>query len=107
MEHRFFCYQQEVEEHPTSILSHRTAMRQEHAALVTEQRYFVGSTYDCRFIASDCVEVPGGTVMFYVNCTFTDQVAGVGSGLRHSIGRKRMLADVVANWKHIREQLQK
>jgi hypothetical protein len=107
MEHRFFCYKQEVEGRPAFILSHRAGVRGKHAALVTEQRYYVGHTYDCRFIAGDCVEVEGGTVMFYVNCTFTDQVAGMSSGLKHSIGRKRMLAGVAADWKHLREQLQK
>ena len=106
MEHRFVCYQQELEKLPTFILSHRACVKSDHAALITEQRYYVSQTYNCRFIACDCVELPGGTVMFYVNCLFTDQVAGIGSGLRHSIGRKRMLTDVAANLKNVREQLQ-
>ena len=107
MEHRFFSYEQEVEGRPALILSHRAALRGEHEALITEQRYYVSETYDCRFIASDCFEVPGGTLVFYVNRLFTDQVAGFGSSLKHRIGRGRMLARVAANLKLVREQLQK
>jgi len=107
MEHRFFAYEQEVEGRPTFILSHRAAVRGEHHALITEQRYFVSQTYDCRFIASECFEVPGGTLVFYVSRIFTDQVAGFGSRLKHAIGRGRMLAKVAANLKRDREQLKK
>lgn len=105
VEHRFVAYEQEVEGRPTLILSHRAAVRGESDALITEQRYFVSGVYDGRFIASDCHEVSGGTLLFYVNVVFTDRVAGIGSSLRHAIGRRRMLAGVVANLKRIREQL--
>jgi hypothetical protein len=105
MEHRFFAYEQQVEGLRTFILSHRAAMRGEHHALITEQRYFVSQTYTCRFIASECVEVPGGTLVFYVSRIFTEQVAGIGSRLKHFMGRGRMLATVAANLKRDREQI--
>jgi hypothetical protein len=107
MEHRFFAYEQAVEGQPTFILSHRAAVRGEHQAVITEQRYYVSRTYDCRFIASECFEAQGGTLMFYTSRIFTDQVAGFGSGLKHGIGRGRMLAKVAANLKRDREQLKK
>ena len=107
MEHRFFAYEQVVEGQPTFILSHRAAVRGEHEAVITEQRYFVSQTYDCRFITSECFEVQGGTLMFYVSRIFTDQVAGFGSGLKHILGRRRMLAKVAANLKRDREQVKK
>ena len=47
------------------------------------------------------------TVVFYVNRTFTDQVAGMGSGLKHNIGRGQMLSEVKANLERVRQQLQK
>lgn len=107
MEHRFFAYEQAVEGRPTFILSHRAAVRGEHHALITEQRYYVSQAYDCRFIASECFEVPGGTLLFYVSRVFTSQVAGFGSRLKHIIGRGRMLSKVAANLKRDREQLKK
>jgi hypothetical protein len=107
MEHRFFAYEQEVEGLPTVILTHRAAARGERHALITEQRYFVSQTYHCRFIASECFEVSGGTLVFYVSRIFTDQVAGFGSRLKHALGRGRMLAKVATNLKRDREQLKK
>lgn len=107
MEHRFFAYQQDVEGNPTVILTHRAAVRGEHYALITEQRYYVSLTYDCRFIVSECFEVPGGTLVLYVSRIFTDQVAGFGTSLKHAIGRGRMLAKVAANLKRDRDELNK
>ena len=79
MQHRFFAYEQEVNGRPTFLLSHRARLQAGHEALITEQRYYVSHTYNCRFIASSCLEVPGGTLLFYFNRMFTDQVAGLGS----------------------------
>lgn len=107
MEHRFFAYEQETDGKPSFILSHRAAVRGEHDALITEQRYYVSQPYVCRFIANECFEARGGTLVFYVSMVFTDQVAGFGSALKHSVGRRRMLATVAANLKRIREQLKK
>ena len=59
------------------------------------------------FIAGGCLEVQGGTRVFYVNRTFTDQVAGFGSGRKHSIGRGQMLDSITARLKRIREQIRK
>ena len=105
MQHRFFAYDQDVEGQRTFVLSHRAAVRSAHHALITEQRYYVSRTYLCRFVVSDCFDVRGGTLVFYVTRLFTDQVAGVGSSLKHAIGRRRMLSDVVAKQKRVRQQL--
>jgi hypothetical protein len=103
MEQRFFAYEQEVDKGRTFVLSHRSAVRGEHDALITEQRYYVSRVYECRFIATGCFELRGGTLVLYVTRLFTDQVAGVGSILKHAIGRRRMLADVAVKLKLARE----
>ena len=46
MEHRFFAYEQEVDKGRTFVPSHRSAVRGEHDALITEQRYYVSRLYD-------------------------------------------------------------
>jgi len=107
LEHRFFAYKEQVAGRPTFVLSHRAGVLHEQEALMTEQRYYVSHTYDCRFIAGHCFQVPGGTLLLYVNRTFTDQVAGIGTALKHSIGRDRMLADVASDLNHFRDQLQR
>jgi hypothetical protein len=107
MKHRFYWFKQTVEGRPTFILAHRAERQVANAALLTEEQFYVGHSYNSNFIAGGCLEVQGGTLVFYVNRTFTDQVAGWGSGMKHSIGRGQMLDEVATNLKRIREQLQK
>ena len=106
MEHRFYWFKQTVENRPTFILAHRAERHVANAALLTEIQYYVGHSYNSNFIAGGCLAVEGGTLVFYLNHTFTDQVAGFGSGLKHKIGRAQMLDDVTATLKRAREQLQ-
>jgi hypothetical protein len=106
MQHRFFWFKQRVEDRPTFVLAHRAAVRiGENAALVTEEQYYVSHSYNANFFAGGCLAVEGGTIVFYVNRTFTDQVAGFGSGMKHSIGRGQMLSEVVSNLQKVREKL--
>lgn len=107
MEHRFYWYKQQVEDRPTFVLAHRTSARTKNAAVLTEEQYYVGHSYNCNFVIAAGYTVQGGTLVFYMNRTFTDQVAGFASGLRHSIGRKQMLSTVAATLKGIREQSSK
>ncbi|MEI6085796.1 MAG: hypothetical protein WCS70_16045, partial [Verrucomicrobiota bacterium] len=105
VEHRYYWFKQTVENRPTFILAHRTERHTATAALLTEEQFYVGHSYNSNFIAGGALEVQGGTLVFYVNRTFTDQVAGWGSSLKHSIGRSQMLSEVKASLTRIREQL--
>lgn len=107
VENRFCWFKKTVEDRPTFILAHRAVRHSATAALLTEEQIYVSHSYNSNFTAGGCLEVQGGTLVFYVNRTFTDQVAGFGSGLKHGIGRGQMLSAVEANLKRIREQLQK
>jgi len=107
VENRFYWFKQIVENRPTFILAHRAERHTATAALLTEEQFYVGHSYNSNFIAGGCLEVQGGTLVFYVNRTFTDQVAGFASGMKHSIGRGQMLDAVAASLTRIRAQLQK
>ena len=106
-EERFYWFKHTVEDRPTFILAHRTELRGENAALLTEEQFYVGHSYNSNVIAGGLLEVQGGTLVFYVNRTFTDQVAGMGSGMKHGIGRGQMLSQIAENLQHIRDQLRK
>ncbi len=106
-EHRFYWFKRTVENRPTFILAHRAERHSATAALLTEEQIYVSHSYNSNFIAGGCLEVQGGTLVFYVNRTFTDQVAGFGSGMKHGIGRGQMLSEVKESLTRIREQLQK
>jgi hypothetical protein len=106
MQHRFYWFKQTVEGRPTFILADRAERHFANAALLTEEQFYVGHSYNSNFIAGGCLEVQGGTLVFYVNRTFTDQVAGWGSGMKHSIGRGQMLDEVAASLKNAQQRLQ-
>jgi hypothetical protein len=107
VEHRFYWFKQTVEDRPTFILAHRAQRHTDNAALMTEEQFYVGHSYNSNFVAAGGFSVEGGTLVFYVNRTFTDQVAGLGSGVKHGIGRGQMLSEVAANLKRIRGELEK
>ena len=107
VEHRFYWFNRTVESRPTFILAHRADLRVADAALVTEEQFYVSHTYNSNFIAGGCLAVQGGTLVFYRNRTFTDQVTGWMAGLKQEVGRSEMLSDIAAHLRRVREQLKK
>jgi hypothetical protein len=103
VQHRFYWYKQIVEDRPTFILAHVAERQSDTSAIMTEEQFYVGHSYNSNFIAAGGIAVRGGTLVFYVNRTFTDQVAGFGSGLKHNIGRGQMLDDVTDKLKRLRD----
>lgn len=102
---RFFWINQKVEKRPTWILVHRMALVQPEGALMVEQQFYVGHSFNSMQIISGCIAVPGGSVVFHSNHTSTDQVAGIGSGLRHSIGRDQMRDETIEGFEQMRASL--
>ncbi len=74
MEHRFYWFKRAVEDRLTVVLAHRTEIHSADAALLTEERFYVGQRYNSDLIVDGCLGVQDGTLVFSVNCTFTDQV---------------------------------
>jgi hypothetical protein len=102
---RFYWNKQTVEDRPTFLVVHRAESRGDDLVLVTEAQFYVGHSYNSNFMAAGGLAVNGGSLVFYVNRTFTDQVAGFGSGTKHAFGRRQMLGEISSNLSHIREAL--
>jgi len=101
--HRFYGFKQRVEGRPCIILAHRLFDQDSHIAIIAERQFYVGHTYNSLQIVAGCVPVKCGTIVFYTNRTSTDQVAGFGSSLKHSIGRSRMRNEVIQHFQIIRK----
>ena len=104
--HRFFWMNQKVENRPTFMLTHRLSVIRPEGALMAERQFYVGHSYNSLFVLAGCLPMEDGTVVLYSNHTSTDQVAGFGSALRHSIGRSQMRDEIVKNFEQIRRELQ-
>ena len=59
-----------------------------------ERQFYVGQSYNSLQILYGLVPTAGKTIVFYLNRTSTDQVAGFPTGTRHSLGRKIMEKEV-------------
>ena len=102
MVHRFFWINHKIEDRPTLILSHRVKYIRPEGALLVERQYYAGHSYNSMQILAGCIPTQGGTIVFYSNRTFTDQVAGFASGMKHSIGRGQMRDEIVKGFQEIR-----
>ena len=102
LRHVYFWINQRVENRPTYILAHRSYFVRPDGAFMAERQFYVEHSYNSLFLLAGAMPMNGGTIMLYSNRTFTDQVAGIGSGLRHSIGRKQMRDEIVKSFEEIR-----
>jgi hypothetical protein len=97
-EHRFYWIKETIEDRPAFILAHRIFYPRPDGALILERQFYVGHSYNSLQIVLGCLPARGGTMLFYTNRTFTDQVAGFASGLKHSIARRQMREKIAASF---------
>lgn len=102
LENHFLWIKQKVQDRPTFILAHRALLVRDGIALAVERQFFVGQSYNSLQVGYGLIPQGDRTLVFYLNRTSTDQVAGFMQGTRHSMGRKIMEKEVR---KHFRDVL--
>lgn len=105
--HEFFWSQQKVEDKPAFILSHRMTYPLQHGVIFMDRQYFVSRTYNSMLTGAGCGQVAEGTIVYYVNRTSTDQVAGFMQDTKHSVGRKQMREELIKMFEDIRRKVGK
>ena len=83
---KFFWLNREVQSRPTAILAHRVMLSAGPGEVILTRQFYAGHSYNSNQLTIVCVPYRDGSLVFYMNRTFTDQVAGSGSSLKHSIG---------------------
>ena len=96
IKNEFYWFKNLLDSRPTFQLSHYMADIRSHYGIVAELQFYVEHTYNSMLTIIGCVPYEDGTVVFCANRTFTIQVAGFGSSLKRSIGRRR-IEDAVSN----------
>jgi hypothetical protein len=86
----FFWVNYKLDEQPTYVLTHVLAAPEGAARIVVQRQYYVGRSYNAEQAVAGFLPVQEGTLVIYVNHTFTDQVAGFGGSAKRSIGRRMM-----------------
>ena len=94
VENKFLWLQQNIQDRPTFILSHRMLHVREGIAVAAERQFYVGQSYNSLQTLYGLIPQGDKTLVFYLNRTSTDQVAGFMTSTRHGVGRKIMEKEV-------------
>ena len=105
-EEQFYWLNRKVEDRPTAILGHRILQTSDAGSVILSRQFFVGHSYNSSQLIVGCLPYRNGSVVFYSHRTSTDQVAGMGSSLKHSIGREQMKEQMVKNLERLRSASQ-
>jgi hypothetical protein len=105
--HQFFWSQQKVEDEPAFILSHRMTYLGQNGVIYVDRQYYVSRTYNSMLTGAGCGQLAEGTIIYYVNRTSTDQVAGFMQETKHSVGRKQMREELIKMFEDIRKRVGK
>ncbi|MBL1265221.1 hypothetical protein [Candidatus Methylomicrobium oryzae] len=103
---QFFWLNRKVEGRPTAILGHRIIFDAAAAGtLILARQFYVGHSYNSNQLNIGCLPYRAGSLVFYANRNFTDQVAGLGSSLKHSIGREQMKGEIIKRLTNLRKAI--
>jgi hypothetical protein len=105
-EEQFYWLNRKVEDRPTAILGHRVLQTSDAGSVILARQFFVGHSYNSSQLIVGCLPYRNGSVIFYAHRTSTDQVAGIGSSLKHNIGREQMKEQMVRNLERLRSASQ-
>lgn len=106
VEHRLFWLKQRVQGRPCFALTHHASDFDDGYAIVLEQQFYVSHSYNSLEAMLGCLPHEGGTIVFYTNRTFTDQVTGFAAGIARSIGRGRIEESVSKHLQKLRAVLE-
>jgi hypothetical protein len=95
--HRLTWAVQKGRDRAAPILSHRIVYAENDGEVSIERRFYSGYDYDSLQIVTGILPVSeNACVAFYLNHTYTSQVAGFGGGAKRAIGRRLMQKELVA-----------
>ena len=104
-EEKFFWLNREVQGRPTAILVHRVILSVGTGEVILTRQFYAGHSYNANQLTIVCVPYRDGSLVFYLNRTITDQVAGSGSSLKHSIGNEQARDEIVKLLKNLRKAI--
>lgn len=80
--------EKKVESRPAVILRHRISIDWNGGLLVLTREFYAPHSYNSSQWLTGCLAYRDGTVVFKLVHSYTDQVAGIASDIKHVIGRE-------------------
>jgi hypothetical protein len=104
---QFVWLNRQVENRPTAILNHRILVTNENGGIILSRQFYVGHSYNSSSVVAGGLPYKDGTLVFYSTRSSTDQVAGIGSALKHSIGREQMKKEMIKLLQRLNKDLKR
>jgi hypothetical protein len=105
VESQFIWINREVQKRPTPILSHRLTYSLNNGAVMVQREFYVGHSYNSSQATFGSLPYQDGAIILYGLRSSTDQVAGVGQELKHSIGREQVKKEIIKHFQRIKAAL--
>ncbi|MGY6277263.1 hypothetical protein [Methylomonas sp. MgM2] len=102
-EEKYLWFNLTIEDRPTPVLAHRIIRTNPESAVILARQFYVGHSYDASELTIGCFAYREGAIVFYARRMSTARVAGIGSGLRHSIGRARMRSEMLKRMQRLKQ----
>lgn len=104
---QFIWMNRRVEDRPTAILNHRVMLTGDTGGIIVSRQFYVGHSYNSSHVVAGGLPYRDGTLVFYSIRSSTDQVAGLGSSLKHSIGREQMKKEMIKRLQRLNKDLKR
>lgn len=102
---QFIWLNRSIEERPTAILNHRIMLAGNAGYILFSRQFYVGHSYNSSHTVAGGLPYKGGTLVFYSTRSSTDQITGIGSNLKHSIGREQMKKEMIDRLQQLNKDL--
>jgi hypothetical protein len=91
-----------VDGRPAVILDHQVIQRTAGGAIVAVRDFYVGHSFNSSQMVLAILPYRNGSLVLYSHYTSSDQVAGVGAGLKRAIGRGHLRAVMFERMERLR-----
>ncbi len=103
MEESFFALKLDVQDHPTFALMHRMLLEENDAFVVALRQYYVTQTYNGEQDLGLFIPIKQGMLVIGLFRTSSDAVAGFGSSVKHSVGRRLLAHNLTQYYEKIQQ----
>lgn len=93
--------EKKVEGRPSVILRHRISTDWNGGVLTLTREFYAPHSYNASQWITGCLAYRGGTVLFQQVRSYTDQVAGIASDVKHIIGRRLLKDKMLKSFKRL------
>ncbi len=107
LQESFFVLKLEVEGHPTFALMHRMLLEEGDAFAVSLRQFYVTQSYNGEQGLGLFVPIKQGVLVLGLFRTSSDAVAGFGSSVKHSVGRRLLAYNLTQYYEKVQQLIKK